>query len=78
MQVDTGHLVDTREATAEKIRDLQGKGYEPVPDELRPVAELELMGKKETYVGLKSTGSLSRWARKKREKRKKLAMAGKV
>jgi len=78
MQVDTVHLVDMREAAAEKIRELQEKGYEPVPDELRPVAELELMGKKETYIGMESTGSLSRWARKKREKRKKLAMAGKV
>jgi hypothetical protein len=78
MQVDTGHLVDMREAAVEKIQELYKKGYEPVPDELRSVAELELMGKKETYVGLESTGSLSRWARKKREKRKKLAMAGKV
>lgn len=78
MHIGTGHLVDMREAAAKKIRELLKKGYEPVPDELRPVAVLELMGKKETYVGLKSTGSLSRWARKKREKRKKLPMAEKV
>lgn len=38
MQVDTGNLVDMREAAVEKIQELYKKGYEPVPDELRSVA----------------------------------------
>lgn len=69
MNIDNGHLA----RFAEKVPE----GYEPVPEEYTMQVELELAGKKETTIGLKSSGTLSRWAKTKREKRKKLAMAGK-
>lgn len=44
-------------------------GYEVVPAALRTAAQLELMGKKETRVGLRASGSMSKFARSLRRKK---------
>ena len=84
MNIDNGHLVDMARFDDEKINSLEEaishlkeNGYEQLPDNenIQTAAKLELAGKKETYVGLKSSGTMSRWAR---EKRKRLAMSGKI
>lgn len=66
----TGHLVATEPLPSDE--------YEEAPEKLRVAAKLELAGRSEVVVGLESTGSISRWAKAKREKRKKLAMSGKL
>ena len=71
MNQDTGHLV--AEMTEEEIKRLEG--YEPVPEHLRDQASLELMGKKETYVGKEASGSLSKHMRCKQKKKRQMAKA---
>ena len=80
MNPDTGHLV-----SAEKVKelrelfgDLHEAGYEEVPKEFHDAAELELAGKEETYVGMKSTGSINTWAAKQRAKRQTMRKARKL
>lgn len=68
MNIYNGHLM---EAFTKEIPD----NYHIIPEEYDMVAKLELAGKKETIVGLESSGTLSRWAKKKREKRKRKAMS---
>lgn len=78
MNTDTNHLVDISVFTEEQKDKLAGEGYKPVPDELEHASRVALRGKGSTYISKTSGGKLSRWAKKKREKRKKLAMAGKI
>ncbi len=75
MNTDTGHLVDMEGMTREKQEEMFGNGYEPVPDHLEQAAKLELMGKKETYVGRHATGSLSKHMRGERRKKEQAAKA---
>jgi len=75
MNVNNNHLVDavTLESMDEKLRRM----YEEVPEELNRAARRKLAGRKEATVAMNSGGKLSRWARKKREAKKKAAMSGK-
>lgn len=71
-----GHLIDMQQMDPEEAMQKLYEGYELVPDHLAEQARLELMGKKETFVGMKATGSMSKHARhllKKKLKREKTA-----
>jgi len=72
----TNHLISAEEYAKNKefLSDL----YEEVPGHLAKAAELELAGRKETYVGKESTGSINTWAAKKRAKRKAMKKARKL
>jgi len=72
----TGHLISAEEYAKNKefLSDL----YEEVPEHLAKEADLELAGRKEAYVGKKSTGSINTWAAKKRAKRKAMKKARKL
>ena len=78
MNTNTNHLVDISAFTEEQKTKLAEQGYEPIPDELDHASRVALRGKRDAYISKTSGGKLSRWAKKKREKRKKLAMAGKI
>lgn len=69
-----GHLIDMQEMSEVETMQKMHEGYEPVPEHLAEQARLELMGKKETFVGMKASGSLSKHARyllKKKLKKEK-------
>ena len=68
MNPDNGHLIQVDHA--EQMTTLKKEGYEPLPERLQLEAKLELMGKKQTFVGLHSTGSLARRAKKIRQERR--------
>lgn len=73
---DRGHLIDMQGMSEPEIMKKLNEGYEPVPDHLQEQAKLELMGKKETFVGMKASGGMSKHARyllKKKLKKKKAA-----
>ena len=72
MNADTGHLV---KLAKESLEELQGIGYEPVPEELTMAAEKKLAGKDEAYISLTSGGKLSKWAAKNRKERRKATKA---
>jgi len=69
MDVNTGHLISD-EIYARLQKELR-ENYEPVPEGLRQSAELELMGKEETYVGKEATSKIARWAKAKRKLKKR-------
>lgn len=67
----TGHLVAIpAEKEQEMLREMFGRGYEPVPKELERAAQKKLAGRDEATVSLTSGGKLSKWAAGKRNERK--------
>ena len=76
MNVDNGHLV--RPHLLDEMSEDERKKYEPVPSHLDLIAQLELMGKNETYVGKNASGSLSKHMRIERNKRKKKRQLAKI
>jgi len=75
MNVNNNHLVDA--VVYNEMPAAQKAEYESLPDHLNRAAHRKLAGKKEATVAMNSGGKLSRWAKKKREARKKAAMSGK-
>lgn len=69
MNPSTGHLIDPALYGGDH-ESLKEQGYEEVPEELRKAAIKKLNGKPEAYVSLNSGGKLSKWAKKKRNKRR--------
>ena len=73
MNCDTGHLV-----SAEALKDMteeERRNYEQVPSHLSLAAQLELMGKDETYVGKSASGGMSKHMLGKRKKKRQIAKA---
>ncbi len=68
MNTDTGHLVtgEELEGMEPELKEL----YDPVPDELTLSAQIELMGKDQTFVGKEATSGIALWARSKRDRLK--------
>ncbi len=65
MDVNTGHLIT--DEMYDKLEEELKRNYEQVPEILSLSAELELIGKKETYVGKEATSKIARWAKAKRK-----------
>lgn len=69
VDVNTGHLIS--DEMYERLQEELRENYEPVPEELSLSAQLELMGKEETYVGKEATSKIARWARTKSKLKKR-------
>lgn len=76
MNVSNNHIVES--SFLDKLGGDTQKEYEKVPKHLNHAAKVKLAGMKEARVSFNSGGKLSKWAKKKREERKKLAMSGKL
>ncbi len=72
MNTDTNEL---RQAKIELWDQLQAEGFEPVPDHLSHAARRKLNGRESAQVSFTSNGKLSRWAAKKRKKKRQMAKA---
>jgi aspartyl aminopeptidase len=75
MNPDTNHLKSLNDVTNEMKEQLEGEGYEPIPEELNRAAKRKLNGNNEAYVSRNSGGKLSKWAAKKRKQKRKMAKA---
>jgi inorganic pyrophosphatase len=76
MNVNTGELrmlAAGAERDKELLKALMEEGFRPVPQELQEEAAKELNGKEETFVNLKGSTPLAKWAKNQREKDKKKA-----
>lgn len=70
MNVNTGHLIDTKSFQQDEFRELMKNGYQPVPIELEKAANEKLAGQKEVMVSLDSTCAIGKWAAKERKDKK--------
>ena len=69
MNTSNNHLIN--EETLKELDERARKKYNPVPGALEYAAKRKLNGEKEAYVSKTSGGKLSKWAAKKRKKKKK-------
>lgn len=71
MDPNSGHLIDTSKLSEDELANLKEIGYLELPSELRRAATLKLAGQPEATVSLTSGGKLSRFAARKRKRRRK-------